>query len=159
MTDQVVEILPNEGQQKEAQPYDVSGIQVVYWLYIVGSVLSILGMPIGALMWLVAMIWASLLSPDGMPDWVKTHVRLQKRTFWLGLVYGAMVMLFFSVFMMGIFSDISGRSVLSAVSFYMLSGVGIVGFLFLAWVLVRCIRGLQLQSKQAAYPFPQRWGF
>lgn len=68
------------------------------------------------------------------PEWVQTHYRLQIRTFWIGVLYG----------------------VISVITMFIL-----IGFLFalfaLIWWIVRCAKGLQLQSRGAPYDKPATW--
>lgn len=70
------------------------------------------------------------------PDWLQSHYRFQIRTFWIGLLYAAM------------------GAVLTPVL------IGWVILLFaLVWLIVRCVKGLQLVSRAQAHPDPGSWMF
>ncbi len=70
------------------------------------------------------------------PDWLKTHYQFQIRTFWIGALY----------------------MLISLILMFVV--VGYLVFLFwLVWLIVRCIKGLQLIGKKEAHPNPTGWLF
>ncbi|MDT8404591.1 hypothetical protein [Sulfuriflexus sp.] len=71
---------------------------------------------------------------------MQTHYRFQIRGFWIGLFYGFLAMLFaFTIILMPL-------------------AWLIVMFMFV-WVIVRCVKGIQVLDKNAAYPKPTSWMF
>jgi len=68
--------------------------------------------------------------------WVDSHYTFQIRTFWIGILFSLVGFVLMFVFI-GIF-------VLIAV---------------LIWMIIRCIKGLQLAGKGEAVPNPQTWMF
>jgi uncharacterized membrane protein len=68
------------------------------------------------------------------PEWVKTHYFFQIRTFWIGLLYGA----------------VSVICIFFIVGLFMLP-------LVVVWLIIRCAKGMQLLSRGAPYPAPATW--
>jgi len=95
-------------------------------------ILYILGFIIG-LTPLIGVIFA-YLNRGKAASWVDTHYTFQIRTFWIAFL----------------------GSLISVVLMFVL-----VGFLLLAvlaiWVIVRCIKGMQLASRSQPVPDPQTW--
>jgi uncharacterized membrane protein len=99
--------------------------KLIYILYLVSLVVGVTA--------LVGLVMAYVNMGDA-PDALKTHYRLQIRTFWIGLLYGVVA------------------GLLSVV------GIGLVLFLFVAvWLIVRCVRGLKHLERREAYPNPATW--
>ena len=73
---------------------------------------------------------------NGAPDWLKSHFRLQVRTFWIGLAYLGVAMLFLPT--------------------------GISVMIWLLWVILlilRCGKGLALLKEREPYDNPGTWLF
>jgi uncharacterized membrane protein len=101
--------------------------KVVYVLYLATLVTGVTA--------LVGVVMAYVYQDDA-PDWLKTHFRFQIRTFWLGLVFGAVGVLLSPVM------------------------IGFAVFVFLAvWLVVRCAKGLKYVGRREAYPDPVGWWF
>lgn len=70
------------------------------------------------------------------PEWEQSHYQFLIRTFWIGLLYSVI------------------GTLLTAV---------LIGFLVLlfvvVWMIVRCIKGLQLAAEQKPVPNPETWLF
>ena len=102
-----------------------SGPGLVYLLYLVGLVLGITV--------LIGVVVAYMNKGDA-PAWAATHYRFQIRTFWIGLLIGAVGL------------------VLSFV---------VVGFAVLiagcVWFIIRCVKGIKIASRAAPYPNPTTW--
>lgn len=70
------------------------------------------------------------------PEWEQSHYQFLIRTFWIGLLYSVIGMLLTVVL------------------------IGFLVLLFVAvWMIVRCIKGLQLAARQEPIPDPQTWWF
>jgi uncharacterized membrane protein len=82
------------------------------------------------------MIVAYVCQADA-PLWLKTHFRVQIRTFWIGLLYLA----------------IAGVAVLMDAH---LVGASIL-ILALVWIVVRCVIGLKTVSANQPYQKPESW--
>lgn len=99
--------------------------KIVYILYLVGLIVGITA--------IVGVIIAYVNRADA-PDWIRSHYRLQIRTFWIGLLYGLVSL---------------------AAAFV------VVGFLLalvvLAWWIVRCAKGLQLLAHGEPYDNEASW--
>lgn len=61
-------------------PKEGGGASLVYILYLLSFVLGVT--------FLIGVVLAYLNRGEA-PDWVKTHYQFQIRTFWIGLLYGA----------------------------------------------------------------------
>ena len=76
------------------------------------------------------------LNRDAAPEWLKTHYTFQIRTFWISLLY----------------------TVIGVVLAFV-----VIGFLFLAlaliWYVVRCVKGMQLLSRNQPIAAPESWMF
>lgn len=84
---------------------------------------------------LIGVIVAYINKSDA-PAWLASHYRFQIRTFWIGLLY-----LFLGVLLVGI-------------------GVGWLIIIFLvAWLIIRCAKGIKYLDRGAAYPNPTTWFF
>ena len=96
-------------------------------------VLLLLGILTGGLTALVAVVIAHLYAPQ-TDDPVRAHFRFQYRTFWIGLLYSAICIV--------------------------LAIVGI-GFLLmiavLVWFVIRCIKGIQLISRNEPVANVDTW--
>ena len=73
---------------------------------------------------------------DDSPDWLATHYRFQIRTFWIGALY-LFVGVMFSQVIIGVF----------------------ILLFWLAWIIVRCAKGLKYLEREEAYPDPAGWMF
>jgi len=76
------------------------------------------------------------VSRDGAPEWLRTHYRLQIRTFWISLLY------FFG----------SLACILLIIGIPMLLAASV-------WFIVRCALGISYLLKKEAYPTPDGWLF
>jgi uncharacterized membrane protein len=99
--------------------------KIIYILYLVGLVVGVTAL-VGVIM--------AYLNQGQAPDWVRSHYRLQIRTFWIGLLYGFV------------------SFVLSAVMIGFLTGL-----FTLLWLVVRCVKGLQNIERREPYPNPDTW--
>ncbi|GAB2185716.1 DUF4870 family protein [Roseibium sp. LAB1] len=84
---------------------------------------------------IVGVIFAYLNRGNGSA-WVDSHYTYQIRTFWIGLLLGI----------------VSGLLTLVLIGFLMLIAV-------LIWMIVRCIKGLQLAGRNEPVPNPETWMF
>jgi uncharacterized membrane protein len=84
---------------------------------------------------LVGVIMAYLNQKDA-DEMLKTHFRFQIRTFWIGLLY---------IFIGALLS------------------VVLIGYLvllfYVVWLIVRCVKGMQVLDKNEAHPNPVSWMF
>ncbi len=102
--------------------------KIVYVLYLASLLPFLLGITS-----LVGVVMAYVYEGDA-PDWMKTHFRLQVRTFWIWLL-GAIVGVPLSYI-----------------------GIGFAVLVFLAvWVVVRCVKGLRFLDRREPYPDPATW--
>ncbi|ASP36141.1 DUF4870 domain-containing protein [Labrenzia sp. VG12] len=69
-------------------------------------------------------------------SWVDSHYTYQIRTFWIGLLFG----------------------IISALLTVILIGFLLI-LLVLVWMIVRCIKGMQLAGRNEAVPNPETWLF
>jgi uncharacterized membrane protein len=127
-----VDFLPAGGNASEiyAAPArrelpEAATAQLVYVLYLVSLAVGITG--------IVGVIMAYVNRTDA-PDWLKTHYRLQIRTFWIGLLYG----------------------VLGLLTVILLIGFFVLAFLLIWWI-VRCAKGLKYLGRGEPYPKPATW--
>lgn len=99
--------------------------KIVYVLYLLSFLFGITA--------LVGVVMAYVYVGDA-PEWLKTHYRVQIRTFWLG--------------------------VLLALAGLLLSVV-VVGFVLMAftvvWVIVRCVKGVRFLDRREPYPNAETW--
>lgn len=99
--------------------------KIVYILYLVSLAVGITA--------IVGVVIAYVNRAEA-PEWVATHYRMQIRTFWIGLLYGA----------------ISLVTMLIVIGF-------LLALLTLIWWIVRCAKGLQRLSRGEAYDNPATW--
>jgi uncharacterized membrane protein len=98
-------------------------IYVLYLLALLNGVTAVIGV-------IMAYIYR-----DDAPEWLRTHYELQIRTFWMGLLIGAIGFLLSWVL------------------------IGIPILLALAvWWIVRCVKGIKYVGDRAAYPNYLGWG-
>ncbi len=84
---------------------------------------------------LIGVIVAYINRSDS-PEWLQTHYRFQIRTFWIGLGY----------FILG----------------WILTGIAIgwlVLLFWLAWMIIRCAKGIKYLDRYEPYPNPTTWFF
>jgi uncharacterized membrane protein len=99
--------------------------KLVYVLYLASLVVGVTS--------LVGVVIAYVYQGDA-PEGLRTHFRLQIRTFWIGLLYGIV------------------GALLS------LAGIGIVLLVFVAvWLIVRCVKGLRYVGRREPYPNEGTW--
>ncbi|HVM99534.1 MAG TPA: DUF4870 domain-containing protein [Caulobacteraceae bacterium] len=98
---------------------------IVYIAY-----LAAFAFPVLALVGLVL----AYVNRDAAPDWLKSHYAFQIRTFWIGLLYWVVSILFCVVL----------------VGFVMI-------FATIAWYVVRCALGINRLMMREAYPNPDAW--
>ena len=99
--------------------------KLVYVLYLASLVVGVTS--------LVGVVIAYVYQGDA-PEGLRTHFRLQIRTFWIGLLYGIV------------------GALLS------LLGIGLVLLVFVAvWVVVRCVKGLRYLDRREPYPNDVTW--
>jgi uncharacterized membrane protein len=97
-------------------------IYILYLLSLVSGITSLIGV-----------IMAYVYIGDA-PELLKTHYRLQIRTFWIGLLYACVSLLL------------------------SLAVVGIAGFVFVAvWLIVRSVKGLKALDRREPYPNVTTW--
>jgi len=101
---------------------------IIYILYLVGFAT-------GGVATIVGLVLA-YVSRDGAPEWLRTHYRLQIRTFWISLLY------FFG----------SLACILLIIGIPMLLAASV-------WFIVRCALGISYLLKKEAYPTPDGWLF
>jgi uncharacterized membrane protein len=109
----------------QAPPSDATA-KVVYVLYLLSLVT-------GGLTHLVGVVIA-YAKVGGAPEPVRSHYRFQIRTFWIGLLYGAVVVLL------------------------ALAWIGFVAIALLAlWLIIRCVKGLVALDRHEPYPKVETW--
>jgi uncharacterized membrane protein len=106
-------------------PAEGSTANVIYILYLVSFVVGITGL-IGVIM--------AYVYQGAAPDWVRTHYRLQLRTFWIGLLYG----------------------IIGAVTAFIFVGWLVILFTVI-WYIVRCVKGMQRINAGLPYDDPATW--
>lgn len=117
-------------QQSDAAGYLEAGGKNATLVYILYLVSIFFGFTM-----LVGVIFA-YLNRHKSGDWVDTHYTFQIRTFWIGLL-GSLVGVLLTFVVIGIFLLIA----------------------LLIWMIIRCIKGLQLASRGEPVPDPQTWLF
>ncbi len=76
------------------------------------------------------------LNRDEAPEWLKSHYQFQIRTFWIGLLYAIIGIILCTVI------------------------IGIFILIFWAvWLIIRCVKGMQLIESQQPHPNPMTWMF
>jgi uncharacterized membrane protein len=99
--------------------------KLVYILYLASLVVGVTS--------LVGVVIAYVYRGDA-PEGLRTHFRLQIRTFWIGLLYGLV------------------GALLS------LLGIGLVLLVFVAvWLVVRCVKGLRYLDRREPYSNDGTW--
>jgi len=101
----------------------VSVIYVLYLLALISGVTAVIGV-------IMAYVYK-----DDAPEWLRTHYELQIRTFWFGLVVGA----------------------IGVALSWILIGVPILIALAVWWI-IRCVKGLRYAGERAPYPNHRSWG-
>jgi uncharacterized membrane protein len=101
---------------------------VVYILYLAHFVPVI-----GWVATIVGLVLAYVERPTA-PEWLKSHYTFQIRTFWIGLLFGAV-----SLFL-----------------FLILIGIPLLLATWI-WFIVRCAVGLSRLLRNEAYPTPESW--
>ncbi|MEM7443792.1 MAG: hypothetical protein AAF414_10730 [Pseudomonadota bacterium] len=108
--------------------YVESGKDNVQLIYILYLVAFVVGITM-----LVGVVMAYLNRGNGA-DWTRSHYTFLIRTFWIGLLYGI----------------ISGLLALVLIGFAL-------AVLTAIWIIVRCVKGLQLVGRREAVPNPETW--
>ncbi len=99
--------------------------KLVYVLYLASLVVGVTS--------LVGVVIAYVYQGDA-PEGLRTHFRLQIRTFWIGLLYAFLGLLL------------------------SLAVLGVVLLAFVAvWLIVRCVKGLRYLDRREPYPSPGTW--
>ncbi len=102
-------------------------VKLVYLLFIANIIIQFLGF--------VAVVIA-YIHKDDAAAWLQSHYQFQIRTFWMGLLYLFIGVLF---------------------AFFL------VGYLILVfwviWVVVRCVKGMKYLDQQKPHPNPTSWLF
>jgi uncharacterized membrane protein len=106
---------------------NTSMVSVIYVLYLL-AVIS------GGITALIGVIVAYVYKDDA-PEWLRTHYELQIRTFWFGLVVGA----------------------IGVALSWILIGVPILLALAVWWI-IRCVKGLKYVGQRQPYPNHRSWG-
>jgi uncharacterized membrane protein len=102
-----------------------SNARIVYILYLASLLVGITAL-IGVVM--------AYVNRGGAPAGLDTHYRFLIRTFWIGLLYGAIGGVLLAVF------------------------VGAFVLLFaLVWFVIRCVKGLKLLADRQPVPDPATW--
>ena len=100
--------------------------KAVYILYVVGWLIPIIAPIVGVIL--------AYIHREDAPPWLHTHYQLQIRTFWIGLLFGA----------------------ISVVTSLILIG-WLLMLLTLIWMTIRCVKGLKLVYAGAPYDNPETW--
>lgn len=84
---------------------------------------------------LIGVVMAYIYKSDA-PEWLSSHYQFQIRTFWIGLLY------------------------LVVGSILLVVLVGWLVYLFwVVWLIIRCVKGLQILDKKEPHPNPTTWMF
>jgi len=84
---------------------------------------------------LIGVVMAYIYKSDA-PEWLYSHYQFQIRTFWIGLLY------------------------LVVGSILLVVLVGWLVYLFwVVWLIIRCVKGLQILDKKEPHPNPTSWLF
>lgn len=84
---------------------------------------------------LIGVVMAYIYKSDA-PEWLYSHYQFQIRTFWIGLLY------------------------LVVGSILLVVLVGWLVYLFwVVWLIIRCVKGLQILDKKEPHPNPTTWMF
>jgi uncharacterized membrane protein len=76
------------------------------------------------------------VNKDDAPEWLQSHYQFQIRTFWIGFLY----------------------VVIGALLSIILIGYLVLLF-WVAWIIVRCVKGMKYLDAQQAHPDPTGWMF
>lgn len=106
---------------------DTSMVTVIYVLYLLALISGGITAVVGVIM--------AYVYKDGAPEWLQTHYELQIRTFWFGLVVGAIGVVLSMVLI--------GLPILLAL---------------VVWWIIRCVKGLKSSGERAPYPNHLGWG-
>ena len=106
---------------------NTSMVNVIYVLYLLALIS-------GGITALIGVIVAYVYKDDA-PEWLRTHYELQIRTFWFGLVVGA----------------------IGVALSWILIGVPILLALAVWWI-IRCVKGLKYVGDRQPYPNHRGWG-
>lgn len=98
-------------------------IYVLYLLALINGVTAVVGV-------IMAYIYR-----DDAPEWLRTHYELQIRTFWMGLLIGA----------------------IGVMLSWVLIGIPILLALAVWWI-IRCVKGIRFVGDRAPYPNYRGWG-
>jgi uncharacterized membrane protein len=112
---------PNEG----AFDRNATNVNLIYYFYLASVVLGLTA--------IIGLIMAYINRGSG-GDWLDTHYTYQIRTFWIGLLYGAV----------------------GVVLTMVLVGIAVLLFVLIWWI-VRCIKGLKLVGARQPVPDPVAW--
>ena len=127
MADQDLTKPPSDPVPSGEHAGDTGLANIIYILYLVGIAVGITTI-IGVIM--------AYLNKANAPTWLASHYRFQIRTFWIGVLYGAI------------------GSLLTAV---------VIGFLILLfvliWWIVRCIKGMRALNERRPVENVESWMF
>jgi uncharacterized membrane protein len=115
---------------------DTSIARIVYVLYLVAVGTKGITAVIGVIM--------AYLNEAQAPEWVKTHYRLQIRTFWILILYCAAA---FPVYVRVIRLPVLPLTVLQF----------LVAPAIVVWLVIRCVKGLHALANRKPYAKPASW--
>ncbi|MFC4308576.1 DUF4870 family protein [Steroidobacter flavus] len=105
---------------------NTSMVTIIYVLYLLALISGGITAVVGVIM--------AYVHKDGAPEWLRTHYELQIRTFWFGLIVGA----------------------IGGVLSWILIGLPILLALAIWWI-IRCVKGLKYAGESAPYPNHLGW--
>ncbi len=105
------------------------GALIVYILYI-AAIFTGLPMLVGVVI--------AYINRDDPPAWLATHYRYQIRTFWIGMLYSAIAILF-------------------SIPLFFIS-FPVFWLAVALWIIIRCARGIKLLDAKRGIPNPKTWG-
>jgi uncharacterized membrane protein len=111
-------------EEDEGEERLLTIVRVVYVLYLVALVFGVTAV-VGVVM--------AFLFRRGAPDWVAEHFRFQIRTFFMGFIFIALMLI-----------PVGPLALLVMVA-------------WMVWLLVRCIRGLQAAGRRQPPRDPDSW--
>jgi len=76
------------------------------------------------------------VSKSEAPEWLQSHYQFQIRTFWIGLLY----------------------LVIGSILAVVLIGYLVILF-WIVWLIIRCVKGINLLDKKQPHPDPTGWMF
>lgn len=118
--------MSNSGGVVDVHEEHTSTAKAVYVLYIVGWAIPIIAQIVGVIF--------AYVNRDSAPPWLRTHYQLQIRTFWIGLLFGA----------------ISLVTTLIYIGYFLM-------LLTLIWMTIRCAKGLKGLFDGEPYENPETW--